>query len=257
MKFYDALTDFIFTEQKPEKADAIFVPGGLYGEIAQHAAELYQQGFASLIVPSGKYSIVEGKFTEVQSPEKYKGRYFETESDFLTQILVDEFGVDAVINTGIAGSLNAQIDIGDIVISTDVLHHDMDAVNFGYAPGQIPQMEVFSFAADEPMAELAEKVCHQVNPEIKVFRGRVVSGDQFISDRATKDRITEQFHGFCTEMEGAAIAQAAYLNQIPFIVIRAISDKADDSASEDYPTFEKKAVEHSVRLVEGFLAAQA
>ena len=90
MKFYDALTDFIFTEQKPEKADAIFVPGGLYGEIAQHAAELYQQGFASLIVPSGKYSIVEGKFTEVQSPEKYKGRYFETESDFLTQILVDE-----------------------------------------------------------------------------------------------------------------------------------------------------------------------
>ena len=174
-----------------------------------------------------------------------------------TQILVDEFGVDAVINTGIAGSLNAQIDIGDIVISTDVLHHDMDAVNFGYAPGQIPQMEVFSFVADEPMAELAEKVCHQVNPEIKVFRGRVVSGDQFISDRATKDRITEQFHGFCTEMEGAAIAQAAYLNQIPFIVIRAISDKADDSASEDYPTFEKKAVEHSVRLVEGFLAAQA
>ena len=90
MKFYDALTDFIFTEQKPEKADAIFVPGGLYGEIAQHAAELYQQGFASLVVPSGKYSIVEGKFTKVQSPEKYKGRYFETESDFLTQILVDE-----------------------------------------------------------------------------------------------------------------------------------------------------------------------
>ena len=90
MKFYDALTDFIFTEQKPEKADAIFVPRGLYGEIAQHAAELYQKGFSSLILPSGKYSIVEGKFTEVQSPEKYKGRYFETESDFLTQILVDE-----------------------------------------------------------------------------------------------------------------------------------------------------------------------
>ena len=174
-----------------------------------------------------------------------------------TQILVDEFGVDAVINTGIAGSLNAQIDIGDIVISTDVLHHDMDAVNFGYAPGQIPQMEVFSFTADEPMVALAEKVCREVNPEIQVFRGRVVSGDQFISNREIKERIVENFGGFCTEMEGAAIAQAAYLNQIPFIVIRAISDKADDSASEDYPTFEKKAVEHSVRLVEGFLAAQA
>lgn len=172
-----------------------------------------------------------------------------------TQILVDEFGVESVINTGIAGSLNAQIDIGDIVISTDVVHHDMDAVNFGYELGQIPQMDVFSFVANEEMASLAEKVCHEVNPEIQVFRGRVVSGDQFVADKAVKERITNQFHGFCTEMEGAAIAQTAYLNQIPFVIIRAISDKADDSATVDYPTFEKKAVEHSVRLVEGFLKA--
>lgn len=90
MKYYDAVTDFIFAEQKPEKADAIFIPGGLYGEIAQHAARLYLQGFAPVIVPSGKYSIVEGKFTEVQSPQEYRGRSFGTESDFLTQILLDE-----------------------------------------------------------------------------------------------------------------------------------------------------------------------
>lgn len=172
-----------------------------------------------------------------------------------TQILVDDFGVDTVINTGIAGSLNAQIDIGDIVISTDVVHHDMDAVNFGYEPGQIPQMDKFSFAADEALADRAEQVCREVNPEIQVFRGRVVSGDQFVADKAVKERITELFHGFCTEMEGAAIAQASYLNQIPFVVIRAISDKADDSATEDYPTFEKKAAEHSVRLVEALLKA--
>ncbi|MDO4322890.1 MAG: 5'-methylthioadenosine/adenosylhomocysteine nucleosidase [Lachnospiraceae bacterium] len=170
-----------------------------------------------------------------------------------TQILVDEFQVDAVINTGIAGSLNAQIDIGDIVISTDVLHHDMDAVNFGYEPGQIPQMDVFSFEADKDLADLAEKVCHEVNPEISVFRGRVVSGDQFVADKAVKERIVNQFHGFCTEMEGAAIAQTAYLNEIPFVIIRAISDKADDSASEDYPTFEKKAARHCMQLVEGLI----
>ena len=172
-----------------------------------------------------------------------------------TQILVDEFQADAVINTGIEGSLNADINIGAIVNSTDVLHHDMDAVNFGYEPGQIPQMDVFSFVADEALASKAEAVCNKVNPEIKVFRGRVVSGDQFIADKATKNRITELFHGFCTEMEGAANAQAAYLNEVPFVIIRAISDKADDSATEDYPTFEKKAVEHSVRLVEGLLKA--
>lgn len=174
-----------------------------------------------------------------------------------TQILVDVFGADAVINTGIAGSLNADIDIGDVVISTDVLHHDMDAVNFGYPLGQIPLMDVFSFQADEYLAEKAQEVCERVNPEIRVFRGRVVSGDQFIADRAVKNRIEENFHGFCTEMEGAAIAQTAYLNEIPFVIIRAISDKADDSATMDYPTFEQKAVEHSVRLVEGLMEALA
>lgn len=170
-----------------------------------------------------------------------------------TQILVDEFQVDVVINTGIAGSLDAKIDIGDIVISTDALHHDMDAVNFGYEPGQIPQMDVFSFAADEALAEAAERVCRAVNPEISVFRGRIVSGDQFVADRAVKERITGQFHALCTEMEGAAIAQTAYLNAVPFVIIRAISDKADDSATEDYPTFEKKAAQHCIRLVEGLL----
>ena len=170
-----------------------------------------------------------------------------------TQILVDEFQVDAVINTGIEGSLNAKIDIGDIVISTDVVHHDMDAVNFGYEPGQIPQMDVFSFAADETLAKLAEEACLEVNPEISVFHGRIVSGDQFVADKAVKERIVNLFHGYCTEMEGASIAQAAYLNEVPFVILRAISDKADDSASEDYPTFEKKAAQHCINLVEKLL----
>jgi adenosylhomocysteine nucleosidase len=166
-----------------------------------------------------------------------------------TQILVDEYGVDAVINTGIAGSLNAAIDIGDVVLSTDALQHDMDATGFGYEPGVIPRMETSIFQADESLRNLAKECCERVNPDIKVFCGRVVSGDQFISDKAKKDYILEHFQGFCTDMEGAAIAQAAYLNQIPFLIIRAISDKADDSATEDYPTFEKKAIQHSVNLV--------
>jgi adenosylhomocysteine nucleosidase len=171
-----------------------------------------------------------------------------------TQLLVDEFQVDCVINTGIAGSLNADINIGDIVISSDVVHHDMDAVNFGYPLGQIPQMDVFSFEADSELADAAEAVCHQVNPEIAVFRGRVVSGDQFIAEKSVKERIIANFGGYCTEMEGAAIAQTAYLNEIPFVILRAISDKADDSATMDYPTFERQAAEHCVRLVEGLVA---
>lgn len=167
-----------------------------------------------------------------------------------TQILADDYGIDAVINTGIAGSLNADINIGDIVLSTDTLQHDMDATGFGYAPGVIPRMETSIFEASGKLRELARVSCEKVNPEISVFEGRVVSGDQFISDKAKKKYILENFKGYCTEMEGAAIAQCAYLNNIPFLIIRAISDKADDSATEDYPTFEAKAITHSVRLVE-------
>ncbi|KIR02594.1 5'-methylthioadenosine nucleosidase / S-adenosylhomocysteine nucleosidase [Lachnospiraceae bacterium TWA4] len=165
------------------------------------------------------------------------------------QILVDLFNVDALINTGIAGSLHADINIGDIVLSTDALQHDMDATGFGYALGEIPRMETSTFKADETLIEVAKTACKKVNPDISVFTGRVVSGDQFISDKAKKHWLTENFNGYCTEMEGAAIAQAAYLNNVPFLIVRAISDKADDSATMDYPTFEAKAIEHSVNLM--------
>lgn len=195
------------------------------------------------------------------SMEFYKGKMCEKDvvvvrsgigkvnAGICTQILVDIYGVDSVINTGIAGSLNADIDIGDIVLSTDALQHDMDATGFGYEPGVIPRMETSAFIADEKLRRVAKESCEKVNPDIKVFEGRVVSGDQFISDKSKKAYIEENFKGFCTEMEGAAIAQAAYLNNIPFLIIRAISDKADDSATVDYPTFEAKAIEHSVKLV--------
>lgn len=171
-----------------------------------------------------------------------------------TQILVDDFGVDYVINTGIAGSLKADIDIEDIVISEDVLHHDMDATGFGYALGQIPRMDTLSFPADTRLIELAKESCAKVLPQVGFHVGRVVSGDQFISDKEIKNRISGNFDGFCTEMEGAAIAQAAYLNQIPFVILRAISDKADDSAIMDYPTFEKKAIHNSVLLLRELVA---
>lgn len=170
-----------------------------------------------------------------------------------TQILIDDFNVDCVINTGIAGSLQNKIDIGDIVISSDAMQHDVDATGFGYDLGVIPRMETSVFKADERLIELAKKVCEAEIPDIAAHVGRVVTGDQFISDREVKNKIESNFHGYCTEMEGAAIAQAAYLNNIPFVILRAISDKSDDSATVDYPAFEKKAIEHSVILVENML----
>ncbi|SET29145.1 5'-methylthioadenosine/adenosylhomocysteine nucleosidase [[Clostridium] polysaccharolyticum] len=170
-----------------------------------------------------------------------------------TQILISQFGVDVVINTGVAGSLRNEINIGDIVLSKDALNHDMDATGFGYAPGMIPRMEVSIFESDEKLLQLAKKINEEVNQDICTFVGRVVSGDQFISSAEKKKFLVNQFQGYCTEMEGAAIAQAAYLNQIPYLVIRAISDKADNSAEMDYSEFERKAIEHTVNLVIGIV----
>ena len=169
------------------------------------------------------------------------------------QILCDIFEVSHIINTGVAGSLRNEINIGDIVVSTDALYHDVDARVFGYRLGEVPQMGCLAFEADEKLSGLAVECCQKVNQDISVYSGRIVSGDQFISDKQVKENIISNFNGFCVEMEGAAIAHAAYRNQVPFVIIRAISDKADDSAEMDYPTFEKAAAAHSAALVEHML----
>lgn len=170
-----------------------------------------------------------------------------------TQILIDLYDVEGVINTGIAGSLKNEINIGDVVLSTDVLYHDVDATNFGYEFGVIPRMETSIFVADKYLLEKAKEASMLANENVGVFVGRVVSGDQFVGDKKKKGWIQDKFSGFCTEMEGAAIGHTAYLNQIPFLIIRAISDKADDSAQMEYDVFEAKAIDHTVKLMKALI----
>ena len=166
------------------------------------------------------------------------------------QILCDLFDVTHLINTGVAGSLDEEINVGDVVVSIDAMYHDMDVTGLGYVPGQVPQMDVLSFAADPMLREAAVKACREAAPEIGVFEGRVVSGDQFICDRAKKNEIKMIFGGLCTEMEGAAIAQAAYVNGVPFVIVRAISDKADESVIVAYDVFEAQAAKHCTSIIE-------
>lgn len=170
-----------------------------------------------------------------------------------TQLLIDRFDIQGIINTGIAGSLKEEINIGDIVLATDLVHHDVDTGGFGYPPGQIPQMDIFSFPADEELRQTAMECFEAMNPEAKAHCGRILSGDQFISDKQKKLWLSNTFNGYCTEMEGAAIAQAAYLNRIPCLIIRSISDKADDSAHMVYEEFEKLAVQQSVSLTQALI----
>ena len=165
------------------------------------------------------------------------------------QMLIDCFGITHLINSGIAGSLNNDINIGDLVVSTDAVEHDMDATVFGYAKGEVPGMGVKSYEADAQLRKTIVETIKVTAPEISVFEGRIATGDQFISSKETKNAIRDTFHAMCCEMEGAAIAHAAYLNQIPFVVMRYISDKADESAEVSYPEFEAAAAKHSAELI--------
>ena len=170
------------------------------------------------------------------------------------QILCSCFSITHLVNTGIAGSLCADLDIGDLVVSKDAMYHDFDVTVFGYPQGKVPGMDTVSFPADETMIGYAFAAAEAVNPgHTKI--GRVASGDQFVAVKELKERIIANTQGLCTEMEGASIAQTAYRNAIPFVILRAISDKADDSAEMDYPTFERIAA-HRCAEVTKSLARQ-
>ena len=164
-----------------------------------------------------------------------------------TQILIDCFGVTHIVNTGIAGSLCVDLDIGDLVISRDAIHHDFDLRFWGRPVGQVPGMDVIAFPADAGMMEAAFAAAEAENPGHTTI-GRVASGDQFICSKEQKEKIIADTSALCAEMEGASIAHTAYRNGVPFVIVRAISDKADDSAEMDYPTFEAIAAQRCANV---------
>ena len=165
-------------------------------------------------------------------------------------ILIRDFGCTRIINTGVAGSLSDEIDIGDIVVSTDAVQHDFDVEAIGFEKGEIPYTGLYAFPADEDLREAAVDAVEDVAPEINVFEGRICSGDQFISTSEQKDAIISNFEGMCCEMEGAAIAQVCYLYDTPFVILRAISDKPDGSSSVDYESFKSESGARCAEIVE-------
>ena len=163
--------------------------------------------------------------------------------------LINHYGVAEVINTGVGGSLDNRIDIGDIVVSTDAVQHDYDVSIIGFQKGEIPYTGLYAFPADPSLREAAVKAVKDTAPDVKVFEGRVCSGDQFIASSEQKNTIIENFGGLCCEMEGAAIAQACYLNQTPYVIIRAISDKADHSEEVSFEQFAETSGQHCAAIV--------
>lgn len=166
-----------------------------------------------------------------------------------TQILVDKYDVKCVINTGVAGGLHPCLNIGDIVVSSDTVEHDMDASAVGNPRGEIPRLAKTFFEADDKLVNIAKKAAENLKGDHKVYVGRVASGDQFICSMKVKEDIYETFTAYCAEMEGAAIAHTCYLNNIPFVIIRAISDKADQSADVNFEEFVDIAAHNASKMI--------
>ena len=168
------------------------------------------------------------------------------------QRLALQFSCTHIINTGIAGAMAHGLGVMDFVVSSDAVYHDMDATGFGYKKGQIPQMELFSFHADSAMIEAAKKAfaSSELSKGHQLVEGRIATGDQFISDKDVKNKINMDFAPACVEMEGAAIAHACFLNKVPFVILRCMSDMADDLSNNGYDFNEPVAAEMSARVVE-------
>ncbi len=165
------------------------------------------------------------------------------------QTLIVRFGAKSVIDTGVAGSLNSEINIGSIIISTDAVQHDVDGTALGCRRGMIPGNTVSIFPADPGLRRSAVSSAAAVIPQKKIFEGRVCSGDQFIADRGKKQRLGEEFSALCCDMEGAALAQVCAMNGTPYVLIRAVSDKADDVGHLSYQGLFEAVARHCTAIV--------
>ncbi|HBE07810.1 MAG TPA: 5'-methylthioadenosine/adenosylhomocysteine nucleosidase [Lachnospiraceae bacterium] len=232
---------------------------GIIGAMDVEVAKLKADMEVSRVVEKASMEFYEGKLNG-KDVVVVKCGIGKVDAGNCVQILCDLFDVTHVINTGVAGSLDAAIDIGDIVVSEDAVFHDVDVTPLGYEVGEMPGVGTKFFPADQTLVEDIKKAAEVISSKvgsgdtvadnITLHFGRVCSGDQFLADDQKKNWIVDTFGGKCGEMEGAAIAQAAYLNKIPFVIIRAISDKADGSSSMEYPEFEKRAAKDCAAIVE-------
>lgn len=172
----------------------------------------------------------------------------------MTQRLISECKVDCIINTGIAGAMEKSLNVLDIVVSNDAVYHDFDVTGFGYKVMEIPRMKTSFFKADDFLIENALCSFKALENEEafkgkKILKGRVASGDQFICDTKKKDYIQSISGAYCVEMEGAAIAHTCHVNNIPYVIIRCMSDKAEEDSLKTEIFNEKRAGKLSAQLV--------
>ena len=222
---------------------------GIIGAMDEEVAALKEAAKISKTTTIAEMDFCEGKLGE-NSVVIVQCGMGKVNAGICAHTLINDFGCTKIVNTGVAGSLDNQLDIGDIVVSVDAVQHDFDVEPIGFQRGEIPYTGLYAFPADEKMRAVAMEAAGKVAPDVHAYEGRVCSGDQFVSSAEQKQAITSHFGGMCCEMEGAAIAQVCYLNKIPFVVIRAISDKSDGSQSMEFEKFKAGAAANCTKIVE-------
>lgn len=227
----------------------IGIMGAMHEEVVELQKDL-EQGYQTVNRASLDFMIGTLYGKEVVLVE---GGIGKTNAALCTTLLKEYFQVDILLFTGVAGALNPEINIADIVLGTELIEHDFDVRAFGYPLGKIPRMEVLAFPCDEKLISLAQAVGETLFGEEHIFQGRIVSGDQFVADVEKIAFLRQEFQAECTEMEGAAVAHVCYLLDLPCLVIRSISDKADRDARMDFPEFVKVAANNSQKMIEAIL----
>ncbi|WP_028611158.1 5'-methylthioadenosine/adenosylhomocysteine nucleosidase [Paenibacillus harenae] len=220
---------------------------GIIGAMAEEIDLLHKHVKVSSQVTKAGITYYEGKLHD-KAVIYCKSGVGKVNAAVCTQILLD-LGADCVLFTGVAGAVDPRLNIGDIVVSTSCIQHDMDCSPLGFARGTIPFNARSEFAADGQLIELAIAACDRLFAG-RSLKGKVLSGDQFIASRETVKLLHETMEGACAEMEGASVAQVCDMNEIPFVIIRSMSDKADGSAHVNFSEFTVTASNNSYQIID-------
>jgi len=225
---------------------------GIIGAMSQEV-DCYRDSLSDIVKHRWfDYTFYEGKL-KGRDVVVVKSEIGITHAALVTQKLIDSFdSITNIIFSGVAGALDKDLDIGDVVISESLAYHDLDARPFAPVRGQIPYTDLRFFEADEYLISLARKA--QV-PGQKIVKGVVLTGHQFLDKkrRRRKSYLTKEFNGTCVDMEGCAVAHASYVNGIPFLIIRSISDRADGRAVTDFGAFANIVANNNLRVLESIL----
>ena len=199
----------------------------------------------SIKITHGGMAFIKGKLNQKEIVVVKSG-VGKVNAAICTQILIDLFKAKAIINVGVAGAVHPDLEIGDIVISEDSCQYDMDARAFGHPWGEIPNMDITFFKADKTLIKLAEKAATELKAAYR--SGRVMTADLGVDSIELKEKLRNEFGGLCVEMEGAAIGQVSFVNQVPYLIIRSISDKADGNLTEDYKNNLENSIKNGVAM---------